>query len=183
MRPDLETMVRLSVLLGAILLILFLFPLPGQTVPSLNAPDTVAAQPRGNYASALKNVWVSNLALAIIGVVTAGLTWKRMRYWEIVALVFAAVYLFLELINYVVGGNSAVSSLLYFQSNIDVLNAIQMKVRHSEMALRNEMSILDSLKILSRELLLPILELEIFMLLVFRAVTRWRKSGKPSLES
>ena len=176
-RLNAETILRILILVSGLSTLLFLIPGPDQLISILNQAtgDTVS---HANLESAIRTTWLSNLILAIVGVAVAVLAWKRTKHWEKFALLAAFIYLCLEAINFLFGGTSVVRSLLYFQTQSDFLNAIQMKVKHMELAVASQMSLLEILKVFAREVLMPLLQFVIFVWLLIRLATnRWGSPG------
>ena len=169
-RLNAETILRILIVVSGLCTLLFLVPGPDQLISNLshNTGDVVS---HANLESAIRATWLSNLVLAIVGVVVAVLAWRRTKHWEKFALLAAFLYLCLEAINVLFGGTGVVGSLLYFQTQSDFLNAIQMRFKDVELAISSNMSLLDILKVFAREALLPLLEIVIFIWLLIRLLT------------
>lgn len=169
-RLNAETILRILILVSGLSTLLFLIPGPDQLISNLNQA-TGDAVSHANLERAIRTTWLSNLILAIFGVAVAVLVWKRTKHWEKFALLAAFIYLCLEAINILFGGASAVRSLLYFQTQSDFFNAIQMRLKDVELAIAGQMSLLDILKVFTREVLMPLFQFVIFVWLLIRLVT------------
>ncbi len=122
------------------------------------------------------NSWVSwfyNLVMISVGIIAGFLAVMKWRSWKLITLLVAAIYLTLYVLNTLSHLDLVPATLLYFKSDIGLINVVQGKIRLVEMMYSAAPSFSAWLLSAYAELAMPLLQVFVIVA-ILRSLKRAR---------